>query len=269
MQHVTPFIPFLHYFNLEDKMHLVKELLHYCNISVRKCAEIQPRRIDYYGFTFVTEGSMVYVLNGKKYVVGQNDAVFLPPGTVRERLEGQTPVKYVSFNFTAAEGAKLDFPIYMRNVISKDLIKLVSVFPKIHSSEYNHSKEKLASILNYILYELKDIDFYGTNNDYMIKALRFIDENISKSISLSDVSAHLNISKEYTATLFKSKIGKTVTGYIHEKKMLLAKEMIRYGNESLSEISINLGYENYNYFSRSFKDYFEISPAKYRAKFKT
>ena len=49
-------------------MYLVKELLHYCNISVSTCSEIQPARIDFYGFTFVTEGSMTYVLDGKQYV---------------------------------------------------------------------------------------------------------------------------------------------------------------------------------------------------------
>lgn len=249
-------------------MYLVKELLHYCNISVKKCSEIQPRRIDYYGFTFVTEGSMEYVLDGKKYVVGQNDAIFLPPGTVRERLGGNMPVKYVSFNFTVFVGVELPFPIYMHDVIPRDFTKLVSVFPRIHSSEFNHSREKLAAILNYMLYELKDIDFYGTNNDYMIKALRFIEENAHRPISLADVSDHLNLSKEYTASLFKSKMGKTVNRFILEKKMLLAKELIRYGNESLSEISANLGFENYNYFSRSFKNYFEISPAKYRTRFK-
>lgn len=249
-------------------MYLVKELLHYCNISVRKCSEIQPAKIDFYGFTFVTEGSMTYVLDGKTYVVGPHDAIFLPPGTVRERLRGDAPVKYVSFNFTATEGADLRFPIFMAGVIPRDFTKLVSVFPRIHSSEFEHSRQKLASLLNYMLYDLQDIDFYGTNNPHIMNALRYIEENIHKPISLADVSRHLNITKEYAASLFKSQLGKTVTAYIQEKKMLFAKEMIRYGTESLPEIAVELGFENYNYFSRTFKRYFEISPAQYRARFR-
>lgn len=249
-------------------MYLVKELLHYCNISVSKCSEIPPRRIDFYGFTFVTEGSMTYVLNGTQYVVGANDAIFLPPGTVRERLRGSAPVKYVSFNFTAAEGAELPFPIFMKGVIPRDFTKLVSVFPRIHSSEFEHSRQKLASLLNYMLYDLQDIDFYGTTNPHIMSALRYIEENIHRSISLADVSRRLNMTKEYTASLFKAQMGKTVTAYIQEKKMLLAKEMIRYGTESLTQISADLGFENYNYFSRTFKRYFEISPAQYRSRFR-
>ena len=249
-------------------MYLVKELLHYCNISVSKCSEIPPRRIDFYGFTFVTEGSMTYVLNGTQYVVGANDAIFLPPGTVRERLRGSAPVKYVSFNFTAAEGAELPFPIFMKGVIPRDFTKLVSVFPRIHSSEFEHSRQKLASLLNYMLYDLQDIDFYGTTNPHIMSALRYIEENIHRSISLADVSRRLNMTKEYTASLFKAQMGKTVTAYIQEKKMLLAKEMIRYGTEPLTQISADLGFENYNYFSRTFKRYFEISPAQYRSRFR-
>lgn len=249
-------------------MYLVSELLHYCNISVSRCSEIQPAKIGFYGFTFVTEGSMTYILDGQKYVVGPSDAIFLPPGTVRERLRGEVPVKYVSFNFTATPGAQLDFPLYMQGVIPRDFTKLVSVFPRIHSSELEHSPQKLASLLNYMLYELQDIDFYGTSNPHVMGALRYIEENIRRPISLADVSRHLNISKEYAASLFKAQLGKTVTGYIQEKKMHLAKEMIRYGSESLTEISAGLGFENYNYFCRTFKRYFEISPARYRAKFR-
>lgn len=249
-------------------MYLVKELRHYCNISVAKYERIHPAVISFYDFTFVTEGSMRYIVNGTEYVLGPNDAIFLPPGTLRARPKENTPVKYVSFNFLPLEGVRFPFPLYMKNVISKDLVKLASVFPKRHCFEYDHSKEKLAAILNYMLYELLELVDYGTNDSYVLKALRFIDAHILEKISLSSVSEHLNISKEYLSTLFKSKTGKTVTVCIQERKMQLAKEKIKYTDTPLGRIAVELGFENYNYFSRIFRRYFEISPAKYRANFK-
>ena len=42
--------------------------------------------------------------------------------------------------------------------------------------------------------------------------------------------------------------------------MLLAKELVLRNEMSLSDLSAYLGYENYNYFSRLFKRYFDVTP---------
>ena len=55
-------------------------------------------------------------------------------------------------------------------------------------------------------------------------------------------------------------MGKTLTDYVNERKMLLAKELILNGEMSLTDISTYLGFDNYNYFSRLFKQYLGITP---------
>jgi len=72
------------------------------------------------------------------------------------------------------------------------------------------------------------------------------------------------LSKEYTSYIFKKEIGKTLTDYVNERKMLLAQELIRNGEMSLTDIAVYLGFENYNYFSRLFKRYVEISPLMFK-----
>ncbi len=248
-------------------MYLVKDILHYCNVSLAQCTQIESKVISYYDFTFVIEGEIIYSVNQTEYTLQPGDAIFLPPGTLRARHSGTTPVNFVSFNFLANEGSCFDFPCFMKNIISKEITDLISIFPKLHMYKYDFSKQKLAAVLNYILYELKHITFYGTTNPHVLKAIHYIDENTQKNISLSDVSRHLCLSKEYTSGIFKKAIGKTVNEYISEKKMLLAKEMILQGGSSLKKIAADLGYENYNYFSRRFRSFFEVSPAKYKVIF--
>ena len=55
-------------------------------------------------------------------------------------------------------------------------------------------------------------------------------------------------------------MGKTLTDYVNERKMLLTKELILNGEMSLTDISTYLGFDNYNYFSRLFKQYLGITP---------
>ena len=246
--------------------YLVSEVLHFCNVSLNKCSYMPPRTIDYYDLTFVISGSMTYVADNEIFVLKKNDAIFLKPGTLRERYEGNEPVKYVSFNFKAMPNVELEFDKYLPNCISSDIKKIVSAFPQSHLSPYYHSKEKVGCILNYILFELLDVVSLKSNNPYVLKVTRYVGEHITEKMSLQSISGVIGLSKEYTANIFKKEVGKTLTDYINERKMLLAKELITRNEMKLTDVASYLGYDNYNYFSRLFKRYFDFSPIELKAK---
>ncbi|MBQ9938054.1 MAG: AraC family transcriptional regulator [Oscillospiraceae bacterium] len=248
------------------KNYIVQKIRHYCNISVDRCSAIDTELIDFYDFTFVCSGSMTYIADGKTIALKKNDALFLRPGTERVRLQGTEPVKYVSFNFDICPDTELPFESYMPNCISSEIKNLAATFPQSHLLPYYHSKEKVANMLNYILFELLDILSLGTNNEYVIKIAKYVDEHITEKISLREVSGHIGLSREYTAAIFKKEMGKTLTDFVNERKMLLAKELILSNEMGLCDIAAHLGYENYNYFSRLFKRYFDKTPISVKSR---
>ena len=135
--------------------YIVKDILHYCNVSLDKCSNISLKNIDYYDFTFVLSGSMTYTADGETLVLKKNDAIFLKPGTLRSRVGGNEPVKFVSFNFTTMPDVQLNLESFLPNCITSDIKKIISAFPQSHLSEYYHSKEKVANFLNFILFVLQ------------------------------------------------------------------------------------------------------------------
>lgn len=246
------------------KNYIVKEVTHYCNLKSVKCQAMKSRAIDYYDLTFVTSGSMVYYANGVRYVLNKNDAVFLPPGTVRSREDGDKPCGYVSFNFYALPDAHLPFEYHLKDCMSSEIKRLVSAFPQSHLHNYFHSEEKLANMLNYILFELFDNVSMQSHNDHVGKMIKYIHSSLTEKISLSDVSESVGLTKEYAASVFKREMRKTVMEYINERKMLCAKELIQTGELSLTEVATQLGFENYNYFSRLFKKHFDMTPIAFK-----
>ena len=239
---------------------IVKDLFHYCNILTKAASPARARLIDFWDLTFVMNGSMTYIVNGKRYAMRKNDAIFLPPGCERARLEGEEPVRYASFNFSLAEGVELPFPEFMKGCITNDIKSLVNVFPQSHLYPNYHSKEKLASLLNYILFELLDVTAEYSANEHVAKIIRLVDLNLTKKLSLSHISREVGLAKEYVASIFKRETGKTLTEYINERKLLYAKELIVTSQMSISDTALHLGYDNYTYFSRLFKRYFGFSP---------
>lgn len=85
--------------------------------------------IRYYDLTFVMKGRMVYRSNGTEYIVRKNDAIFLRPGTLRERDYEEIDVKYVSYNFHLAEGVSVDLPEYMPSIVTEEIRQLLASFP--------------------------------------------------------------------------------------------------------------------------------------------
>ncbi len=240
--------------------YLVSELLHYCNVTLKKCGRILPNKIDYYDFTFVLDGKLVYYADRKRIVLEKNDALFLPPGTLRARDAGTDTVHFVSFNFHSFPDVSFPFDNYMPKCITSNIKKLLTVYPPSHLSATYHSREKCANMLNFMLYELLDVASLKCSNEHVVKILNYIEEHITEKLTLQVMCSYVNLSREYTSYIFKKEMGKTLTDYVNERKMLLAKELILNGEMSLTDISTYLGFDNYNYFSRLFKQYLGITP---------
>ena len=117
----------------------------------------------------------------------------------------------------------------------------------------------LFKIINYY-FKKKSIDNYPILKD----VFNYIENNLNKNISLSDVVKECNISQGYLSRLFKNEYNLTVVNYIHLNKINLAKEYILLENRSVLDIAFNLGYNEYGYFSKVFKKYEKMTVEQFR-----
>ena len=238
----------------------VKKLHHFCNICVKESSQMPRQKINFFELTFVLQGRLVYYANEERYELCKGDAILIPPGFVRRRLNLKEEVSYASFNFFLNDGFTLPERIFLPKVVTEEIRMLLSAFSQSHLSRLYHSEEKAQNLLNYILFEITDMLSFQTNNKSVAEMIQYIDENIDKRITLYDISTPVHLSREYTANLFKKEIGRTLIEYINERKRLIAKNLIQTGNLSMSEIADTLGFDNYGYFSRCFKKHFNTSP---------
>ena len=186
--------------------------------------------------------------------------MLLPPNTLRSRDRSLKDVKYISFNFYSEQS--YDLPILMKGAFTNEIHSLFRAFAPIYLTDSDHNSRKAAHIVGYILEVLLEANQHATQNSHIQKAIAYINMHIYEPITLLDVAKYLNLTREYTATLFKKEMGTTISIYINEKKLLLARDMIRAHEYSLGEISHILGYDNYGYFSRIFKKQFGVSPSQ-------
>ncbi len=99
---------------------------------------------------------------------------------------------------------------------------------------------------------------------YMLKALDFIDKNITRNISLYDISREAGFSVPHFYRLFRRLTGDTVGAYILRRKMSMAAVDLVNSDKSITSIAFDYGFESHDVFTRSFSKVYGITPNKYR-----
>lgn len=113
--------------------------------------------------------------------------------------------------------------------------------------------------------DLNNDDAYIENCAYVIQNIeKYIEENLDKKLSLTDIAESIHMNKSYISRMFKEKAGENLFDYINKRKIEKAKQLIKNNELRMYEIALNVGMEDTAYFSRVFKKYEGISPSEYQ-----
>ena len=149
---------------------------------------------------------------------------------------------------------------------------LKPIMPSELRSAIRQAEEYLAG-LNDSAYEAKKNVHTESNTEVeqtddrecviMERALKYIQNNFNKDISLADVSAHVYLSEHYFGSIFKKNKSEGFVKYLNNLRIDEAKKLLQTGRYSVKEISVKVGFQNCNYFIKLFKSYTGITPKQY------
>ena len=103
----------------------------FLNHSSNHLNPIKPYKTFFYHLVLVLEGSCTYIINGKPLVLKPNDALFVVPGTLRERLGSDSHLHIIIFNFTEPNEFIPSYGKYMKNAVTPTVRKLLGIYPYI------------------------------------------------------------------------------------------------------------------------------------------
>lgn len=164
------------------------------------------------------------------------------------------------------------------------LLQIVSVIFRVGTDKNLFDSEDNASVMFSYADKIKSIDEYSiwigvllehfkdTSEDkesngqrhFISRVESYITENISNDISLNSVAEAMNISPNYLSKIFKEETGESFSGFVQDKKLERAAELLLTTKYSVSEISKMAGYANEAYFSKLFKSRYSTTPGQYR-----
>lgn len=102
------------------------------------------------------------------------------------------------------------------------------------------------------------------NHSVIRRIQYYITEHLSEPITREQLASYVHLNPAYLSRLFKREIGESITDYILNTRMSLAKDLITTSTLPISDIAKTLGYYNFSYFSKMFRKVYDVSPQQLR-----
>ena len=146
---------------------------------------------------------------------------------------------------------------------------LVSSFNHLHLSERDKipAFETMPELLNWIHSWLQNQYLNNSSKtddiSLCIRAVQYIQEHVTESVRAEAAADAVGMSRGYFSTKFREVTGETFHNCVIRYKMKTAAQEIRKGEKSMTEIALELGYDNFYYFSKLFRKEYGCTPGEF------
>lgn len=103
---------------------------------------------------------------------------------------------------------------------------------------------------------------------YILRAFRYIEENLSDKISLDMLAKEAHLSKYHFCRLFFRHTGMTPMKFTTFMRMQRAKELLKREDFTVSVIATQVGFNDIGTFIRQFKKHTSVTPTDYKGSLK-
>lgn len=101
--------------------------------------------------------------------------------------------------------------------------------------------------------------------DDVVRIVRdYINAHYSENIKISMFSEKYYFSKEYISRHFKSMFGFGIYEYVLKVRMEKAAALLKDNSIKVHDVGSRVGFTDNNYFSKAFRNYYDVSPSEYR-----
>ncbi|WP_430817185.1 AraC family transcriptional regulator [Carboxylicivirga sp. RSCT41] len=237
----------------------------------------QGRTLNEYQINYITEGKGILENTRGKFVVKPGSLMIIRKGEWHRykpvKSQGWTE-HYIGFDGVFANHFLQDNQIlHGQSVIycgvREDFIdtyyKIFELAQHEDPGNQHIAAGMIIKLLGYIVAWQKQRNFSGKPIEKLIQQARFyMRKHTEGEVDLEKLAEDNHVGYAYFRKVFKKYTGISPHQYHLELKLMRAKELILTTNQSIKEISYDLGFQSIHYFSRLFKKKMGYNPSELR-----
>ena len=216
---------------------------------------------EFHKLVFFLAGRGNYIVEGRTHVLRPYDVVLVRQGAIHkaqidpnERYE--RVILYISPDFLRPD-------VDRRTALLRTLDALEA---EEQSTAYGHDLLSRAQMLQLLVMLGRGLNDDGSSyapsehcNEKTAAILEYLNTHLTEDISIDALADTFYLSKYYMMRLFRAETGFTIHGYLTDKRLRVARDLIARGMRT-TDACFQCGYHDYSAFSRAYKKRFQVSP---------
>lgn len=119
--------------------------------------------------------------------------------------------------------------------------------------------------ISYLFDKLDGYQYSSRKQEYIVEKLkRYIEDHLEADLSRKELSKIVYLSEDYLSKIFAAETGSSISNYVTGRRIARARQYLAETSMSVSQIAMKVGYSNFSYFSKSFRDLTGKTPNEYR-----
>lgn len=235
-------------------------------------------KLDKYLLVYCTKGNGFVVIEGEQIPVS-NDQFFIIPKGISFKfysvLNINSRLLITYFDGWKAMRLGKEFSLVrnlipsVNNMVANREMLFDEIFNNLSKGFHDENMQYINFCFGHLLatfiYANRTIDDVAAEaNPVVSRAINFLNQNVGKKLSLTQLANEVGYSPTYLTTIFKKETNYSPISYFSHLKILKACEYLDYTNMKVKEISFSLGYTDPYYFTKDFTKRMGLSPRNYR-----
>ena len=229
-------------------------------------------------------GRVDFFVDGRKYVLGSGDVLIIPPCALhRTELYADIESSYICICFDCGllcdrtlsgglEQGDLTFLSHIGGTTETARACADMVLGAFEASGRRERGWELLAVGNLSLlfsrlladgYIVPQVSRAG-EGDFCRAVLSYIKEHYREDITSHHAAMALYLDGSYFCRLFRARFGVCFSHYLCGYRMERAKELLRDTDRSVSAVAEAVGFRNFSYFSKMFRQICGVSPSNFR-----
>lgn len=230
--------------------------------------------IEEFIFIYCTEGSGTIIVEGKKYILKENQAFCIPQYAGHSYYaceEDPWSILWVHFK---GEDTK-DYPLQERRIVSfgsenatNRMHFLFDLLFRVLEGNYTLGNFiYISQVLSLILAETYYREKHNTTqeqNKHVTRIIRYMQKHLEENLTLEEIAQEFQLSKSYLNAIFQKYTKHAPVDFFINMKMKKACFLLKTTDLYIYEVAQAMGYADQYYFSRIFKKVVGVSPKTYK-----
>ena len=236
---------------------------------------------EFYEIEYILEGHAKQVVNGKEYTVNPGTVTLISPvdfHTYRD-IDPAQPLKIINIKFQdlfLPQNVRNDIYMQKRAKIAYTTDARLRMLVETAWEEFNNSDYSRDTVMMHlitylciiIMRHVLSVEEREKSNEMVHspiqEAVLYVRTHFRDNISAEAVAKTVHLSPNYFSEYFKKQTGEKFSLFVLRLRIDFAANLLKISDLSVKEIAFESGFNSAAYFSNTFKEFYGMSPDKYR-----